>query len=260
LAALPVLGGLAVLGLIVWFVVSLLAPAGQKRVAVPAVTGQPVAAASAALRQAGLRESRHPVPCQPSAGHPAPCRASQVGTVLRSQPEHGSTIDPHDAVQLYVAAPAQQVSVPSELSGTSVSAATGKLKAAGLRVAPNPQKRTASDPALAGKVVGTNPAGGTQVSKGSTVTLIVGGTPVPPPTTSPSPTTRPSPTTPSPTTPSPTTSPSPHEHHTGHHGTLGTRGKHGHGKYVCTKDKLYFAACNKDTLGQVVPYPTYTHH
>jgi serine/threonine-protein kinase len=250
LAALPVVGGLAVLGLLVWFAVSLLAPGGQGRVAVPAVQGQAVSSASAALQKAGLAAKRHPVPCQPRAGHQAPCQASQVGTVLRSNPEHGSKVDRHQVVQLYVGAAAQQVSVPGDLSGSSVSAATSKLKAAGLRVAAHHAHRTASHPTLAGKVVGTKPAGGKKLAKGSPVTLILGAAPAP--TTSPSPTTSP----PATTRPSPTTSATTSQKH---HGSLGNRGPNGRGKYVCTKSKLYFASCNKDKLGKVVPYPTYSH-
>jgi serine/threonine-protein kinase len=203
LAVLPVAGGLAVLGLIAWFVVSLLAPSGQGRVGVPEVAGQPIDSASAALQRAGLRGSRHPVPCQPGTERPAPCQASQVGTVLRSKPEHGSKVGPSSVVQLYVAAPAQQVGIPNGLSGSTVAAATARLGKVGLRVAAQPQQRTTGDPALAGKVVATNPAGGEKVTKGSTVTLVVGAKPAAPSITSPSPTTSPAPTT----SPSPTTSP-----------------------------------------------------
>lgn len=51
--------------------------------------------------------------------------------------------------------------------------------------------------------------------------------------------------------------PAPRPAATPHPAVSGVRAADGTGRYVCTPDKLYFAACDPDTLGQVESYPPY---
>lgn len=66
------------------------------------------------------------------------------------------------------------VTIPNDIAGQSVSSATSELTALGLKVVP---KTVASTAAQKGDAVGTDPAGGTSVKKGSNVTLQIGGGP-----------------------------------------------------------------------------------
>lgn len=212
-------------------------------IAVPELHGKPSSASTARLRQLELVAKRHPVYCQAGAdGTPAPCKANQVGKVLRTAPKPGNKLRKHGTVDVYVAAPAQRVSVPSDLRGETFRAATQRLRKLGLQVAPEPQHSNVNDQSRIGKVVRADPAAGERIAKGTVVTLDVGAKPPSKPTKPPTERTS------NPDKPDATDKPE------------GKRGPNGGGTYVCTKSKLYFAACNRDNLGDVVPYPTYDHH
>lgn len=127
-------------------------------------------------------------------------------TVIRSQPVPTSAIGSTTKITLWVCAgPASEV--PQIGPGTDVATAQQALQGAGYLTT---QSTQASSAVPEGKVVGTNPSGGTPLDKGSTVTIIVSSGP--PPTTA-QPTTPPTsaqPTTPpthAPTTPPPTQTP-----------------------------------------------------
>ncbi|NEG95574.1 serine/threonine protein kinase [Bifidobacterium primatium] len=90
-----------------------------------------------------------------------------AGMVLRVDPGSGTKVDQGSSVTMYVSQGKEKVTVPSiDTSGsTTLSSATQQLTAAGFKVSVSGDK---SDNAV---VTGINPAGGTQVDKGATITL-----------------------------------------------------------------------------------------
>jgi eukaryotic-like serine/threonine-protein kinase len=143
------------------------------------VTGKQVAEARGILEGKGLQVKQKD---QVSS-------AKDPGTVLSQSPGGGSSIKPGGTVTLTVAKAPPQVAVP-DVSGMSKTAARDALHAAGLKVRSQPQP--VSSPDQRRKVVGQDPAAGTQVDKGSRVTIKIGrlnagASPTPSPTASPSP-------------------------------------------------------------------------
>jgi serine/threonine-protein kinase len=152
---------------------------GAQPVPVPDVTGKQVAEARGILEGKGLQVKQKD---QVSS-------AKDPGTVLSQSPGAGSSIKPGGTVTLTVAKAPPQVAVP-DLSGMSKQDARNALHAAGLKVRSQPQP--AASPDQDGQVVGQDPAAGTQVDKGSRVTIKIGRTqggasPTPSPTASPLP-------------------------------------------------------------------------
>ncbi|WP_031464548.1 protein kinase domain-containing protein [Sciscionella sediminilitoris] len=218
--------GVVVLVGVVWLAGTVFGSSGQERVTLPKLDGKRQPAVTEQLRQLGLVPRRRQVPCQPGAdGAPAPCETGQVGTVLRTDPRPGATLGPDSPVTVYVGAPAQRVAVPSDLNGQTPEAASSELNRLGLRAVTAPDRTPVSDPSLIDRVVRADPGAAASLDKGSTVTLTIGAAPPPPSNT-----------------------PPPGDE---------KRGENGEGTYVCTPDKLSFAACNPDTLGQIEHYPTY---
>lgn len=151
---------------------------GPSPVAVPTLTGVRVSVATARLQQLGLRAVPHRVYCQAGpTGTPAPCRAGQAGTLLATNPPAGSNLPPGSPVQLDVAAPPQQVTIPTDLRGATPAAAAGELHRLGLRVAGHHATQPVTDPSLVGTVIGTDPPAATPAAKGSLVTLTLGAAP-----------------------------------------------------------------------------------
>jgi serine/threonine-protein kinase len=72
---------------------------------------------------------------------------------------------------------ATKVTIPTDIIGADVGAATTELQNLGLKVAQPPQTQTVSDSGQVGKVLDSNPKTGVTVAKGSPVTLIVGVAP-----------------------------------------------------------------------------------
>jgi serine/threonine-protein kinase len=97
--------------------------------------------------------------------------------VISTSPPFGTTVAKGSTVKLVVSTGAGTVPVPSVV-GDTATAATSALQAQGFIVN---QKSDPNSTAPSGQVVGQNPAAGTQVAKGSTVTIRVsgGGTRVP---------------------------------------------------------------------------------
>jgi serine/threonine-protein kinase len=97
--------------------------------------------------------------------------------VISTSPPFGTTVAKGSTVKLVVSTGAGTVSVPSVV-GDTATAATSALQAQGFIVN---QKSDPNSTAPSGQVVGQNPAAGTQVAKGSAVTIRVsgGGTRVP---------------------------------------------------------------------------------
>jgi eukaryotic-like serine/threonine-protein kinase len=128
-------------------------------VTVPGVVGADRASAQARLEQAGLRSQ-------------VVRRSSRraVGRVLAQDPQAGAKVQDGSVVTLTVSRGPAQVAVPAGLPGLSESAATAKLEAAGFDV----KTTDASSSSVAkGDVISVDPAAGTRLDKGSTVTLTV---------------------------------------------------------------------------------------
>lgn len=127
-----------------------------------------------------------------------------AGNVISQDPSGGSQATQGSTVALVIATAPPTTSVP-DVTGQTAGAANGTLTAAGFKV--NQQTTNVTQQSQDGKVVSQNPAAGTTVNKGSTVTITVGK--FTPPTTTTTTTTRSTPTTTKPkktkTTPTTTT-------------------------------------------------------
>lgn len=130
----------------------------SSQVTVPDLVGQTFEQAQAALADLGLTATRvdTEVPDKPA------------GTVLSTDPVAGTKVDKGTAVTVAVAAE-PPVAIPN-VAGQDQVAAQNALQAAGFTVQLEP---VADNAVAAGKVVSTNPAGGTKAPKGSTVVMRV---------------------------------------------------------------------------------------
>ncbi len=137
-------------------------------VTVPTLHGSLIAA-ERALRAAGL-----------ALGHVSRTESSEVaGTVLGQAPEAGQVVARGTAVNLQVASGANAV---PPTSGLAAAAAAATLESAGFAVATNSPVVDAT-----AAVLRTEPAGGTILRLGVTVTLILDGVPTPVPAPTPTP-------------------------------------------------------------------------
>jgi serine/threonine-protein kinase len=133
--------------------------------------------------------------------------ACKTGTVTRSSPVPTSDISSATRVTLWVCAgPSSQV--PGGLAGGTVAAAQAALQGAGYQTS---QRGDFSTTVEKGRVIGTEPAGGTYLAAGETVTIVVSEgvqptTTQPPETTAPPTTAAPATTAPPATTTAPPTS------------------------------------------------------
>ena len=129
------------------------------RITVPGVVGSDRAAAQARLERAGLRSR---VVRRTS--------SRRVGRVLGQDPAAGAKVQDGSVVTLTVSRGPAHVTVPDGLAGLSEAAARARLEAAGFDV----KTTTASSSSVAtGAVIAVDPAEGTRLVKGSTVTLTV---------------------------------------------------------------------------------------
>jgi beta-lactam-binding protein with PASTA domain/predicted Ser/Thr protein kinase len=131
--------------------------ANVAKATVPAVTGISQAEAENAIRQAGL------VPKATSAASDT----VDKGDVISQAPQAEQKVDTNTTVGIVVSTGKPQVTVPP-LTGLSVDEATKKLVAIGLVAVPEVDD-TADG--RANEVVSSNPGSGTEVTKGSKVTL-----------------------------------------------------------------------------------------
>jgi serine/threonine-protein kinase len=151
-----------------------------EQVTVPNVVGQKQQDAEDVLDTAGF-------------GHDVRTQADDTvpdGVVIDQSPKGNDKATKGSTVTLIVSSGPTQVTVPTLVNFTEADA-TAQLRQRGLNV----DTATASDSTVAaGRVIRTDPAAGTSVDKGSTVTLILSSGPAPttaPPATSPSTTTPP---------------------------------------------------------------------
>ncbi|MEV0775183.1 Stk1 family PASTA domain-containing Ser/Thr kinase [Streptomyces sp. NPDC050428] len=138
-----------------------LSVAKQAQVSVPSVTDQTFDAAKSQLETLGFTVARTDVDSD-----------KPVNTVVGQTPEGNSKAPKNSQVTLQVSkGPAQpeKVQIPGDLANKTVAEAKAQLEAMGLVVALGPN--SPNDPNA--RVLATNPQGGQQVDKGSTVTLFV---------------------------------------------------------------------------------------
>ena len=136
---------------------------GQAQVRVPSLVGQDVDDARATLERLGLEAQ---VSTQPDDNQ-------REGRVLDQDPNAGAEVAKGSVVRLTVSGGKSKVTVPSVVGQDSASAAA-ELGRAGFRV------RTVREPSATvarDRVIRTDPGAGTQLDKGSTVTLVVSSGP-----------------------------------------------------------------------------------
>jgi serine/threonine-protein kinase len=128
-----------------------------KQVLVPAVIDKQQAKATAILQNAGFEVAVSPVP-----------NSAPVNAVTEQDPPAGSRADEGSTVTITVSLGLGQATVP-EVSGLDQAAATRALKKRGFKVAI--QRRFSHEPD--GNAIGTDPAAGAELDRGSTVTLLI---------------------------------------------------------------------------------------
>jgi serine/threonine-protein kinase len=131
---------------------------GPTQVSVPPVTNMAEAQAQAALTRLGLK----------AVVNEAPNDTVAKGLVADQDPSAGSKVDPGSTVTLTVSAGPNKVRVP-DLTGLSKDDAKAALEQLGLKLSTTDTVESAAQDA--GKVIDTDPAGGTTVDKGSAVAL-----------------------------------------------------------------------------------------
>jgi eukaryotic-like serine/threonine-protein kinase len=132
---------------------------GKGQVKIPDVTGETLDDAQQRLADAGLQYRV----LQETSDSVDP------GKVTRTDPTSGSQAEKGSVVKLYASAGKEQVEIP-DVSGQNPVEASNALGAKSLTVE---EVRQASATVDEGTVIGTNPAAGTKVAKGSKIQLIV---------------------------------------------------------------------------------------
>jgi serine/threonine-protein kinase len=144
--------------------VTLLVSRGPEFVAVPTVSGVPVATARDRLEDAGLTVGR----TQQAFDEEVP-----AGRVIGSTPRPGARARSGTAVVLRVSQGPAPVEVP-DLRGTGRRAATSRLSGLGLSGRVTGQAfDTSQNPVAAGAVLSQQPAPGVRLRKGGTVSLVI---------------------------------------------------------------------------------------
>jgi len=141
---------------------------GPSTVQVPDVSGQSVHAATTALRDANLTVAGRDEVYSKVVGK---------GDVIRTNPSAGATVSVEKGVTLIVSKGPRPVKVP-DVSQRTYDDAAAILRGIGL-VAQRQDKY--DDKVPAGRVMSTNPAAGTTVDAGKTVTVVVSKGPAPRP-------------------------------------------------------------------------------
>jgi serine/threonine-protein kinase len=154
-AVLGVLAALAIVFLI-------LGPLSTKQTRVPNVVGTQLATGKTILENKGFKVQVTPV-----------ISPEQRDKILRQDPQPNTKADDGSTVSLTVSGGPGQATVPT-VDGLTQSQARRKLEAAGFKVTVG---REASDSVPTGQVIRTAPPAGTQIDKGSTVTLFISSGP-----------------------------------------------------------------------------------
>jgi beta-lactam-binding protein with PASTA domain/tRNA A-37 threonylcarbamoyl transferase component Bud32 len=135
--------------------------AKEPDIQIPNVVNQPAQTAQQLLQQAGFQVT---VQSEPS-------DSVQSGRVTRTDPGAGARVKKGSAITLFVSTGPQSVSVP-EVVGQTQTQATQALQQAGFQV--SVAQQGTNNPADNNRVLAQNPPPGTQLAKGSGVTLTVG--------------------------------------------------------------------------------------
>jgi serine/threonine protein kinase len=135
---------------------------------VPALTGQSPAAATVALKKAGFQVS----------GNPQTQFSDTIAKnlVISTQPSAGARVTRNHKVSLVVSKGKELVAIPTVAVGSTTDEARALLGGVPIEVNAVTTSQP-SDTVAAGKVLGTNPAGGTSVARGAAVALIVSSGP-----------------------------------------------------------------------------------
>ncbi|MDU0479553.1 Stk1 family PASTA domain-containing Ser/Thr kinase [Staphylococcus chromogenes] len=133
----------------------------SQNVAIPAVMGKAEDEATAQLKKMGLQVERRE----------APSPTVPKGQVIDTNPAAGSTVRPGAAVTLTVSSGKEIVEVPA-LSGLTTQEASKTLGEAGLQLE-SVVKEAYSENVPEGQITEQSPGAGSQVSKGSKVTITV---------------------------------------------------------------------------------------
>jgi eukaryotic-like serine/threonine-protein kinase len=140
----------------------ILGPLSPKQAKVPGVVGTQLAVGKAILENKGFTTQVTTV-----------VSPEQRDKILRQDPQPNTKVDEGSTVSLTVSGGPGQATVPT-VDGLTQSQARKKLEAAGFKVTVG---REASDSVPSGQVTRTAPPAGTQIDKGSTVTLFVSSGP-----------------------------------------------------------------------------------
>nr|WP_020499440.1 Stk1 family PASTA domain-containing Ser/Thr kinase [Sciscionella marina] len=158
-----------------WLTTYLLGGDDGNKVAVPNLVGQKQEAAVRQLSEKNMQYTLSDVFCeaQPN-GAPGPCGPDQIGSVVNTDPAAGAKIDPISTkIKVGIGRAPREEQVP-QVKGASPDQARQKLNGTGFQVADQTQEREVDDDSLAGKVVATDPKAGSDLTRGSKVTLIIG--------------------------------------------------------------------------------------
>jgi len=164
-AIMAIIGLLVLVGAVVAALVLLLGGGSGKAFATPNVVGQPEASARAALTAAGFK-----VKTEQASSDTVP-----QGSVISQDPTAGTKLHKGDTVRLRLSSGAGPVTVP-DVTGQPFDSANVQLVGKGLRVN---KQTSASENVQANVVISMDHPPGSQVQKGSTVTLVVSAGPAP---------------------------------------------------------------------------------
>ena len=143
--------------------VELLVNGGVEKVTVPDVTNDTLEEAQTALENVGLHSKVENVADD----------EVEEGHVISTDPQANTEVDAGSTVTLRVSTgPAEtMVTVPSDLVGDLLNKVTARLEGAGLSVGNITRDDSSTEPA--DTVISTNPAGGSEVSEGTSVDIVV---------------------------------------------------------------------------------------
>jgi beta-lactam-binding protein with PASTA domain/predicted Ser/Thr protein kinase len=143
--------------------VTLVVSGGPGQVGVPDVVGKGLKEARRMLKEAGLKVNTTEQPSQ----------SVNTGQVIETRPAVGTQVERGSRVTLVVSSGPEQVAVPGVV-GEDKDTAVSRIEGAGLQVNVDQQETTS---APEGEVISQNPTSGTEVSAGSTVTIVVAKAP-----------------------------------------------------------------------------------
>ncbi|SNR28129.1 serine/threonine protein kinase [Haloechinothrix alba] len=147
---------------------------GERSADIPMVVGQEYSSAERSLREAGFNNlDRQSVPCWPQEyGEDPPCSSDDVGKVISTDPEQGTSHEVTTEIIVHVGAPPEVFDMP-DLTEQSVSDAEETIEDHNLLLDPTQEEVENNDPDLAGKVAEHTPEAGSSTEEGEVVKLTV---------------------------------------------------------------------------------------